>query len=97
MWSGLSAIDGVRLYGPAPGLPRTPTAGCMVEGLPSGQVAARLSDCFGIFVSHGDFYASGVTEALSLTDSGLVRAECACYTTEDEVRRLIEGVTTPAG
>jgi selenocysteine lyase/cysteine desulfurase len=30
-------------------------------------------------------------ERFGLTD-GLVRAGCACYTTEEEVERLIEGV-----
>ena len=85
------------MYGPKPDRPRTPTVAFTVEGVSSDQVAARLSEEFGVFVSHGDFYATGVTEALGLTDSGLVRAGCACYTTEEEVRRLIEGVTTLVG
>jgi len=97
LWSGLSDLEGVRMYGPKPDRPRTPTVAFTVEGVSSDQVAARLSEEFGVFVSHGDFYASGVTEALGLTDSGLVRAGCACYTTEDEVRRLIGGVTTLVG
>ena len=97
LWSGLSDLAGVRLYGPNPERPRTPTVAFTVEGLSSDQVAARLSDEWGVFVSHGDFYASGVTEALGLTASGLVRAGCACYTTEEEVRRLVEGVTALAG
>jgi selenocysteine lyase/cysteine desulfurase len=32
-----------------------------------------------------------VVERLGVSD-GLVRAGCACYTTEEEVDRLIEGV-----
>ena len=44
-----------------------------------------------MFVSCGDFYATTVVERLGLTD-GLVRAGCACYTTEEEVNRLLEGV-----
>ncbi len=97
LWSGLDELPGVRLYGPAPGRPRTPTVAFTVDGVSSGDVAARLSDRFGVFVSHGDFYASGVTEAFGLTDQGLIRAGCACYTTEDEVDRLLEGVTALAG
>ena len=46
----------------------------------------------GLFLSHGDFYAATVVERLGLGDEGLVRAGCACYTTEDEIDRLIEGV-----
>jgi selenocysteine lyase/cysteine desulfurase len=44
-----------------------------------------------VFVSSGDFYATTVVERLGLKD-GLVRAGCACYTTEEEVDRLVEGV-----
>jgi selenocysteine lyase/cysteine desulfurase len=44
-----------------------------------------------VFVSSGDFYATTVVERLGVSD-GLVRAGCACYTTEEEVDRLIEGV-----
>ena len=45
----------------------------------------------GVFVSSGDFYATTVVARLGLSN-GLVRAGCACYTTEEEVDRLIEGV-----
>ena len=45
-----------------------------------------------MFVSHGDFYALTVLERLGLVESGLVRAGCACYTTEAEIDRLISGV-----
>jgi selenocysteine lyase/cysteine desulfurase len=46
----------------------------------------------GLFLSHGDFYAATVVERLGLGDEGLVRAGCACYTTAEEIERLIEGV-----
>ncbi len=90
MWDGLSALDGVTLYGPGPGSPRTPTVAFTVGGIPADAVARRLAER-GVFVSSGDFYASTVVERLGLKD-GLVRAGCACYTTEEEVDRLIEGV-----
>jgi len=44
-----------------------------------------------IFVTSGDFYATTVVQRLGVPE-GLVRAGCACYTTDDEVERLIEGV-----
>jgi selenocysteine lyase/cysteine desulfurase len=47
----------------------------------------------GIFLSHGDFYATTVVERLGLTPDGLVRAGCACYTTVEEVDRLLNGVS----
>ena len=90
MWEGLSDIDGVTLYGPTPDLPRTPTVAFTVAGSPADAVARRLASV-GVFVSSGDFYASTVVERLGLKD-GLVRAGCACYTTEEEVDRLIDGV-----
>jgi selenocysteine lyase/cysteine desulfurase len=33
-----------------------------------------------------------VVERLGLEEEGLVRAGCACYTTAEEIDRLIEGV-----
>jgi selenocysteine lyase/cysteine desulfurase len=54
----------------------------------SRRLAAR-----GLFLSHGDFYAATVVERLGLGAEGLVRAGSACYTTADEIERLIEGVS----
>jgi selenocysteine lyase/cysteine desulfurase len=53
--------------------------------------AKRLAER-AIFASSGDFYASTVIERLGYAREGLVRAGCACYTTEAEVDRLIEAV-----
>jgi cysteine desulfurase family protein (TIGR01976 family) len=91
LWDGLSAIDGVRLYGPPPGTQRTPTAAFTVEGIHSRDVARSLAER-GVFCSHGDFYAMTVVERLGLSEEGLVRAGCAIYTTNEEVERLVEGV-----
>jgi cysteine desulfurase family protein (TIGR01976 family) len=90
MWESLSAISGVRLYGPQPGTPRTPTVAFTLHGYAPDEVARHLAHR-GVFVSSGDFYASTVVERLGLT-GGLVRAGCACYTTSEEVDRLVEGV-----
>ena len=90
LWTGLAGIRGVRLYGVAPGSPRTPTVAFTVAGRPADEVAERLGQR-AVFVSSGDFYATTVVERLGLKD-GLVRAGCACYTTEEEVSRLVEGV-----
>jgi cysteine desulfurase family protein (TIGR01976 family) len=90
LWNGLSGIGGVRLYGPSPAANRTPTVAFTVAGRSADQVAERLAER-AVFVSSGDFYATTVVERLGVTD-GLVRAGCACYTTEEEVDRLIEGV-----
>ena len=91
LWQGLSEIKGVRLYGPTPAVPRTPTVSFTVTGVPSSVVARELA-ARGLFLSHGDFYAATVIERLGLGGEGLVRAGCACYTTAEEVERLIRGV-----
>jgi cysteine desulfurase family protein (TIGR01976 family) len=96
LWNGLAAIDGVRLYGPEPHHPRTPTVVFTVDGYTTDEVAERLVES-GLFLSNGDFYALTVIERLGRLPDGVVRAGCACYTTEDEVRRLIEGGRWVAG
>lgn len=90
LWNGLAAIDGVRLYGRMPGEPRTPTVGFTVAGFSTDAVADALA-ARAVFVSNGDFYAMTAVQRLGLTD-GLVRAGCACYTTIEEVDRLVDGV-----
>jgi cysteine desulfurase family protein (TIGR01976 family) len=90
LWFGLKDIGGVTLYGPEPGLPRTPTLAFTLAGQTADSVARRLAG-LGLFVSSGDFYAATVVERLGVT-GGLVRVGCACYTTDDEVERLIQGV-----
>jgi cysteine desulfurase family protein (TIGR01976 family) len=92
LWNGLQAIDGVTLYGPPPGSPRTPTVAFTVEGRSADAVAQQLASQ-AVFASSGDFYATTVVERLGL-QQGLVRAGCACYTTEAEVDRLVEGVAS---
>ena len=46
----------------------------------------------GLFLSHGDFYATTAVERLGLSREGLVRIGCACYTTDEEIDRLLDGV-----
>jgi cysteine desulfurase family protein (TIGR01976 family) len=91
MWNGLQAIDGVTLFGPDPNHPRTPTVSFVVKNIPSIEVTRALVER-GIFTSHGDFYAATVAKRLGKSEEGVVRAGCACYTSVEEVDRLIEGV-----
>jgi cysteine desulfurase family protein (TIGR01976 family) len=91
MWNGLSAIPGVRMYGCQPGSARTPTVAFTLDGMVSDDVARALARR-GVFVSNGDFYATTVLERIGHADDGVVRAGCACYTTADEVDRLVAGV-----
>ena len=85
LWNGLSAIDGVTVYGPPPDSPRTSTVSFTVQNRTSEQVARALAER-AVFASDGDFYAQTVVEKLGV--EGLVRVGCACYTTQEEVDRL---------
>ncbi len=89
LWHGLAALDGVTLYGPPPGVPRTPTVAFTVRDHTAHAVSRLLAER-GLFLSHGNFYAMTVVERLGV--EGLVRAGGACYTTDEEIERLIEGV-----
>ncbi len=89
IWEGLSALPRVRVYGPPPGQPRTPTISFTIDGMHADDVARALA-AEGLFVSSGDFYAATVCERYAV--ESLVRVGCACYTTENDVRRLVDGV-----
>jgi cysteine desulfurase family protein (TIGR01976 family) len=91
LWSALSSIPRVTLYGPPPDALRTPTLSFTIERCTSTDAARRLAEK-GLFLSHGDFYAYTIVQRLGLAPEGLIRAGCACYTTEEEIDRLIEGV-----
>ena len=91
LWTGLGEIERIRLYGPTPDAPRTATVAFTVNGMPSIEVAKNLAER-GVFLSHGDFYAMTVVERLGEAAHGIARAGCACYTTSQEVDRLLAGV-----
>jgi cysteine desulfurase family protein (TIGR01976 family) len=91
LWHGLAAIRGVRLYGPPPGSARTATLSFTLAGQTPEAIATALA-ARGVFVSHGDFYATTVARVYGREQEGFVRAGCAAYTTADEVERLLEGV-----
>jgi cysteine desulfurase family protein (TIGR01976 family) len=91
LWNGLSAMPRVTLYGPPPDAARTPTLSFTIEGCTSTSAARQLA-AKGLFLSHGDFYAATIVKRLGLEPEGLIRAGCACYTTEEEIERLLDGV-----
>ncbi len=91
LWRGLQAVPGVTLYGPPPDQPRTPTVAFTVGGRTSEDVVKALAGR-AVFVTSGDFYATTVVRRLGHEEDGVVRAGCACYTTPEEVDRLVKGV-----
>jgi cysteine desulfurase family protein (TIGR01976 family) len=91
LWQELTHIKGVHLYGPPPEVARTPTVSFTIDQVASTEAARRLAER-GLFASHGDFYAATVIERLGLQPEGLIRVGCACYTSDEEIDRLIEAV-----
>jgi cysteine desulfurase family protein (TIGR01976 family) len=89
LWDALSAMPRVSLYGPPPSAPRTPTISFTLESVDCHDLAKRLAT-EGLFASSGDFYASSVCHRFGI--EGLLRIGAACYTTEEEVRRLIAAI-----
>lgn len=88
LWDGLVKNPLVRVYGLPPGENRSPTVSFTVEGFTARQISERLAER-GVFASHGNFYALTAARRLGQEENGLVRAGLACYTTEEEVHRLL--------
>lgn len=84
----LSAINGVELLG-NPNR-RTPTALFTVSGMAPADVAAALG-ARDVCVTGGHMYAIEAAEWAGLPD-GAVRAGIAPYTTEDDIRRLVDSL-----
>ena len=87
---GLRADPRVQLVGsPAR---RTPTVAFTVEGSTPQQVAARLGAA-DVAVWAGNYYAVELMQALGLeAGGGAVRAGVVCYTTDDDVDRLLQAL-----
>jgi cysteine desulfurase family protein (TIGR01976 family) len=87
---GLAVRDDVELLGsPAD---RTPTVAFTVRGRTPQQVAADLA-AKGVCVWAGDYYAAELMRTVGLDGSGgAVRAGVACYTSDDDVDRLLEAL-----
>ena len=93
---GLKGIDGIRVYGPPAGHPRTSTVSFTYAGLTPFEVADFLGEK-GLFVWHGDFYATRLVERLGLMEKGgLVRIGIAPYNTKEEIDRLLGCLNDPA-
>ena len=91
---GLGSVRGLRRFGLPPGARRTPTLAFRLEGKTADDVAVALAKQ-GLFVSHGDFYAATVIERLGefgVGADGVVRIGCSCYTTADEIDRVVRAV-----
>lgn len=89
---GLRDLPGVRIHGPKDATARTPTVAFTLEGYSPQEVAEHLARAR-VAVWSGDYYAVEAMRALGLSDSGgAIRAGVACYTTAEDVTRLLTAV-----
>ncbi len=86
-------LPGVRVWGPDFNSgSRAPTVSLTLAGHTAAEAAIALG-AQGICVWDGDFYASRAVEVLRLADrGGLLRTGISMYNTQDEVRRLLQGI-----
>jgi selenocysteine lyase/cysteine desulfurase len=90
-------LPGVTVWGPDfSSRHRAPTVSITVQGVHSEEVARRLGEQ-GVLVWDGNFYAARAIEVLGLEgQGGVVRAGVSMYTTEEEVQRLLDGLSAMA-
>jgi selenocysteine lyase/cysteine desulfurase len=88
---GLLALPHVGVHGPRDLEDRTPTVCFSVAGLTAGAAAAALAEAK-VAVWGGHYYAVEVMDTLGLADGGAVRAGVSCYTTPEDVDRLLAAV-----
>jgi cysteine desulfurase family protein (TIGR01976 family) len=91
--AGLSAIDGVTLYGAPPD--RVPTLMFNLDGRTSTETATALAERE-IAVWDGNYYAWELERLLGLDPHGAVRAGFVHYNDEADARRLVEAVAEVA-
>jgi cysteine desulfurase family protein (TIGR01976 family) len=86
-------LPGVRVWGPDFSTrSRAPTVSITLENHTAADAASALG-AQGICVWDGHFYAARAVELLGLADrGGLLRTGISMYSTEPEVRRLLEGI-----
>lgn len=89
----LKKVDGLKIYGPGDGAPRTPTVSFRIEGINANDIAVYLAER-GINTWDGDYYAiATIREVLDLVPvGGLLRIGFAPYNLMSEVDRVVKAV-----
>ena len=94
MLAGLAEIDGIRIVGPAAGVPRAGLVSFDVDGVHAHDVGQFL-DAQGIAVRVGHHCAQPLHRRLGLTAT--TRASAYLYTTTEEVDRFLAAVAGVRG
>ena len=87
-----AAVDYLESLGPGALAERAPTVSITLAGHTAGEAATRLG-ADGVCVWDGNFYAARAVERLGLAErGGLLRTGISMYSTNSDVRRLLEGL-----
>ncbi len=87
----LSAVDGLSIYGPPAGAPRSPLVAFNIDGVDPLQLARQLGR-EGIEARAGCHCATLAHRDLGLDPPASCRLSFAVYTSHDDVLRAVEGV-----
>lgn len=88
----LRESPGVRVYAAPDDVRKTPTIAFRVAGVAPKDVCLRALKR-GVYIASGDFYATTLSMALGIHETGsFVRAGLAPYTTREEVERLVDAI-----
>jgi cysteine desulfurase/selenocysteine lyase len=85
------SLPGLQVYGPGPGVERSPLIGFTVRGHDPGDIASAL-DARGIEARAGCHCATLAHQALAMTQSGSCRLSFAAYTSQDDVDRALDAL-----
>lgn len=94
--AGLAAIDGVRVFGPPPGEPRTAVVSFTVGDRDSGEIAHRLDQEYGVACRGGLHCAPWAHRTLGTLATGTVRFSPGCFTTDEDIYAALAAVSTIA-
>lgn len=88
-YRGISAIEGVKIYGDFSDMDRAPVVCCNVRDYDSSEVSDELSCSYQIATRPGAHCAPRMHQALGTVDQGAVRFSFSWYNTEEEVDAAI--------
>jgi cysteine desulfurase/selenocysteine lyase len=88
-----TSIPGLRVFGPGPGVPRSPLLAFSAAGVDPHAIAAGLDE-LGIEARAGCHCATLAHRDLGLSPPASCRLSFAAYTSEGDVDRALDGLTT---
>ncbi len=92
-YNGVSAINGVRLYGDFSSDTRAAIVALNIRDFDSGIISDELSQTYGIATRPGAHCAPRMHEALGTSDQGAVRFSFSLFNTFDEIDFAIDAVS----